>query len=289
MYTDDAIAPPTDTDDTITKAEDGHVTSPYRLLKVDGTLELPVGIDSDGTGLLQRDCEVAPMSGHEEDMLSNQRTKDPMVRLIASCTVLLGGVTMPYAGRSNEQKIQMINMVKKLTIADQTFLMFAIRRRSFLDGDTYRFPVLCTNKKCKVRRTNHKVDLSELAIHPAPSDLPQMFEFRLPMSGRIARYRLMRTEDSERILALQKQQEESRSSVQIYGRLVDVDGKKLGSFDDLKGWSTADREALRGDIDDHDHYGVDLRITVEECPSCDMTRAVEIDISPSFFRPTISK
>jgi len=266
--------------------DDGSVASRYQLVDVRGELELPIGFSVGD--VFHREASIAPMTGIEEDMLTGDHG-DPMIRIVASCVTRLGPIEVRYDDRSTETRRSMLEAVKKLTIADITFLLFAIRRRSFVTGNDYKFSVLCRNKRCKNRQHNHRVDLGSLNIRPAPSNVARIYEYRLPVTGKVVRFGMPGSNDIDRLIALQKQHEEDRASVELYASIIDVDGAKLKSYLDTKMWPLDDRDSLRGEMSDKVNYGIDVKVDVADCPGCGSTMEVGIDIKPGFFRPTLSR
>lgn len=290
-YTEGAIVP-AEGHTTITQDERGWVSSPYQLKKVVGTLELPFGyIDADGN--LHKAVEVAPMMGDEEDMLANPKTKRHFLDLITACTTRLGPITLPYEGRSNSKEgrdavARLRAALDTLVLPDQTFILLAIRRRSFRNGDTYKFRVKCPNKRCEKPWSTHSIDLSEFTITPSKEPARRIIECELPVTGRKARFRQLGEADTGRLNELLRQHPSDQASCQLFAQLVDVDGQPVASYADLKRWPLDDRGALR-DAMDEQISGIDMRITTEECPGCGRSIEVGIDLDVSFFRPALVK
>ena len=283
MYTTDQILP-AENEYEIARDEAGYVSTPYRLVNPKGPLELPVGYEADGVNY--KDAAIVPMGGDEEDLLGNAKTRDPMIQVVANCTVKLGPIELPYGERNPDQRAQMINAIKSLTIMDLTFLLIAIRVRSFRDGAMYRFTITCPNKACKQRRQTHGVDLTSLTINPAPFGFKRLGEFMLQDAGKLVRFQATKASEVDRIMALVRQNEASGPSAGLFAGIIDVGGQKLASYADTKKWSIADRDELRGAMQDINRYGHDLTIDVDDCPGCGTTMDLELDIGPSFFRPT---
>lgn len=284
-YADNAIVPATP-DQLITHDANGWVNSPYKLMEV-GAIELPFGY-IDRVGTLHKVCEVHPMGGEEEDMLTSPRTKRHMLDLLTMCVTKLGPLDAPYEGRTKEQRVALREALDSLILEDQTFILIALRRVSFPDGHIYKFRVTCPNKRCEDRLHVHALDLRELVITPAPTPLQRLYEHVLPLSKKTVRFGHATEGDTKRLNDLVTQSPESASSIELYARTIDVDGAKLASYADLKKWSSWDRDSLRGAMSVN-RGGIDLRPTLEACPSCGVSVPVTLEPDLSFFRPALVK
>jgi hypothetical protein len=267
----------------------GFVTTPYRLLDVAGPLELPFGyLEGD---ILHKECAVAPMMGAEQDMLTNPKTQNHMEDLLTALVVKLGPFDMPYDGDARKDPAKMRQFraaIESLIVQDQTFLLLAIRRMAFRDGNEYRFLVQCPNKSCKARSQRHVVDLRDLYITPAAAPKERVFSVPMAASGRVARWRHLTSKDAATINALMREHPDSKQTVAMFVRIMDIDGKALGSYADLKKVSASDLS----DIQDHMASvkgGPDMAIDIEDCSSCGLSFAREFDLTPSFFNPSLVK
>jgi hypothetical protein len=107
------------------------------------TCFLPGGYVDD-RGVLHREAELAPLSGHEEELLADQgpaSSAAPITALLSHCVRRLGTISpIPEA------------LVRRLLVADRQYLLLKLRHITF--GDQVQATICCPWADC-----GHKVDI----------------------------------------------------------------------------------------------------------------------------------
>lgn len=252
------------------ESQDGSLDQPRAS---EGVFMLPAGyLDDDG--VLHREVQIREMTGEEEDLMG-ARSGDFAARMnqvMANCTMRIGTI---------EERPRILTIIRKLPIADRTFLFTALRRVSL--GDEYTMEVECP--KCD-KTSRMILDLGTLAVKGMPDPEKRVYDVTLP-SGKLAKWKIMTGEEEEKLSTLRDASNmRDVLSYAIMMRLVEYDGQKLElggrltdargkvSFDKegrtflklVKGMSSRDRNFLRKEFGDHE-AGMDTDVEFE-CPEC---------------------
>jgi hypothetical protein len=230
-------------------------------------VKLPHGYIQNGTCL--DEVEIRAMSGWEEDILSDDKLPwiARLKQILCNCIERVGNVT-------DKEKIK--EMVTKFSTEDQTALLVMLRAISV--KPVYTYVVSCPSCSADIQVD---LDLLSLEIKPAQSK-GQVIEVNLP-SGRKAKVRHMTVEDSEKTSNL-RLQGESRLSAALWVRLVELDGKKEPTLDDVKGLLFADRVHLRN-LYEQLEGGIESEFPIK-CNRCGTTFRDHLDIARlEFFMP----
>lgn len=239
----------------------------------EGIFTLPAG-HIDENGVLHREVQIREMTGEEEDLMG-ARSGDFQARMnqvMANCTMRIGTI---------EDRPRILTIIRKLPIADRTFLFTALRRVSL--GDEYTMEVECP--KCD-KTSQMILDLDGLAVKGMPDPEKRVYDVTLP-SGKAAKWKIMTGEEEEKLTTLRDASNmRDVLSYAIMMRLVEYDGQQLElggrltdargkvSFDKegrtflklVKGMSTRDRNFLRKEFGDNE-AGMDTDVEFE-CPEC---------------------
>jgi hypothetical protein len=238
-----------------------------------GVFELPCGhVGSDG--MLHTEVALRELTGAEEDLLASKQMSafKKYNELLVRCTVRIGTVT---------DRGQISAVVKNLPIGDRLFLLFAIRRVSI--GDEYTFNEACPNTAC-AKNERYTVKLSELDIKKMPDPKKRIYDATLP-SGATARFRISTGVDEERAMGTESKVEDAALSKGILMRLELLNGAppELQAVKDMK-WR--DRAALREEWNKVEG-GVDTEVEMN-CPACGHFFKKDIEVTPSFFFPSVT-
>ena len=164
-------------------------------------MRLPAGL-VDVNGKLHRDFEVREMTGYDEEYLlnnikENQETKlDTLIGFVLKMTVKLGSI----------EKLTDSDL-KKLLIGDLTYMLVAIRQKSF--GNFVSFKVNCPN--CK-KENEEDVDITALKVKGLEDNSPRQFDVKLDAgwkneAGKVfkdVKIKLLSVEDQIEILKYSK-------------------------------------------------------------------------------------
>lgn len=246
----------------------GRITSPYflRAFGEGDTLQLPWGRLANGVP--EHEVRVRGMRGVEEEALE----RNDVDAVLAGCLISIG-TAEPSA-----------KVVKQLTVSDRTFLLFALRRLSFEDGDIYRYNVECANPHCDKRKLVLSVKLDDIVIRPPDHPLLRSHTTTL-RSGKKVVWRILIGEDEPRLRALASK---SKTLAPLFASIETVDGKKLAHVDELRGWSTADLNGLRTS-QMLTQGGLDTREPlINNCPMCGTVNRHSLELDASFFFPALA-
>ena len=179
----------------------------------------------------------------------------------------------------------------QMLVGDRNAILTAIRVSAY--GPTYKARVTCPD--CG-EGADHDFDLSKLTLktldeEPSGGPGTNQFDFKLPVSGRTATFKMM---DAQTVANLERDVEAVRKktgqeqsvTLRLQAQVIALSGvsdpKKLaGALGDL---AARDARALRAHMDDISP-GVDM--TQEyPCNSCGKTSEVDIPIGTEFFWPS---
>lgn len=178
-----------------------------------------------------------------------------------------------------------------LTLADQFFLLMKVRSLSY--GNRYGFQFKCESCDNQFR---HVVNLeTDLDVSEVDDDWQEPFEVHLPHSGKVVKYRLLRSSDEIELNTrkIRKGNEVSDSTyVSLMARcLLSVDEIEFTSQIVREGWlekqTVYDRTVLSEDIKNNTPgYSGDLTIV---CPSCGFIHEGSLPLGSDFFRADVSR
>ena len=146
--------------------------------------------------VLHNEVEMRAMSGHEEDLLSNDSVPffRRMTGILAQCCVRIGTLT---------SRADIIKAINGLPAGSRQHLLVCLRRTSHWrqTKDIYDMNVECP--KCE-KDSLHKVDLSRLGLFESPEPRRRIFEETLPESGQKVVWHITKSEEDEIISAVVK-------------------------------------------------------------------------------------
>lgn len=220
--------------------------------------------------------EIRAMTAREEDILTSQallKKGTVITELIKSCLV-----------------DKSVNPVDLLT-GDRNALMVAIRITGY--GAEYDAEIECSECSTKSKQ---QFDLAALPIQSLDIDPvspgQNVFEFKLPHSKKVVKFKFMSGRDEEEIAATQARQKklgmatDSTVTTNLLYSIVSIDGiedrSKIASF--VKMMPARDSLALRNYIRDNEP-GVLMKQEVT-CPSCGHIEEVNMPIGVSFLWPS---
>lgn len=223
--------------------------------------------------------EIKAMTAREEDILTSRaliKKGTVISELIKSCLI--------------DRSINPLDMLS----GDRNALMVAIRITGY--GPSYDVDMECN--ECNVK-SPRSFDLGALAIKRLEIDPVVLgtnaFEFKLPYSGKVARFKFMTGRDEEDIVALGDKQKklglgtESGVTTSLLYALVSVDGiddrSKLANF--VKMMPARDSLALRNYIKDNEP-GIVMKQEVS-CPSCGHAEEVNMPMGVTFLWPAAGR
>ena len=177
--------------------------------------------------------------------------------------------------------------VKNLLSGDRSFLLYYLRCLSY--GASYDYKETCD--KCRTEFAINK-NLNTIKTIYLEDGFNEPISYKLPVSGDVIEFRLMRGKDEMRILNARKEQNNPNAlqkvdttlSLRYELQLVSVnsDNDKLAIRDYIKTMVAGDSSALRQYIDKVS-CGIDIT-TMVECPNCQSSYESEVPVSESFFR-----
>lgn len=223
--------------------------------------------------------EIRPMTAREEDILTSKallKKGTVITELIKSCLV----------DRS-------IN-VQDLLSGDRNALMVAIRVTGY--GPEYVTEVECP--ECSTK-SQHEFNLGALVIKRLEIEpvLPgaNLFEFKLPYSGKTVKFKFMTGRDEEEITQLGEKQKklglgsESNVTTSLMYTIVSIDGiedrMKISNF--VKAMPARDSLALRNYMRDNEP-GISMKQEFS-CNSCGHTEEVGMPLGVTFLWPSAGR
>jgi len=220
---------------------------------------------------VQDEAEIRAMTGVEEDVLSDDRL--PMERRLAevlvNCIERIGEV---------RDKGQIRTAVGKLSTEDQTALLVGLRSISV--GNMYAYVVDCPSCETLIE---FSVDLDSLGLRPSEAKGKGWVEIALP-SGKKAKIRPLLLDDAAKLEEVRAKGTDAITSLAIWARMVELDGKPAPTLEDVRGMLYADRVYLRnvfGTVEGgvEDEYSV-------TCDKCGKPFSCYLDIARvEFFAP----
>ena len=223
----------------------------------------------------QETVDILPMTAREEDILTSRALMKKgtiLSELIKSCLV--------------NKAIDPLDML----IGDRTAIMVAIRITGYgADYDTEVECNECQNKSPKPFNLG-ELPIRRLALTPVADGL-NLFEFTLPLTKKVIRFKFLTGRDEEQITATADRQKKLnlQSDATVTTNLLyciqAIDGiedrAKIASF--VRMMPARDSLALRSYIRDNEP-GIIMRQEVT-CPSCGCTEVISMPIGITFFWP----
>ena len=224
--------------------------------------------------------EIRAMTAREEDILTSRallKKGTVITELIKSCLV--------------DKAID----PGELLMGDRNALMVAIRITGY--GPDYDAEMECAECGNKGARTFNlgALPIRRLQIAPVADGL-NLFEFKLPYSNKVARFKFLTGRDEETILAMQEKQKKMALSAtdttvttNLQYALQSIDGiddrAKIAAF--VRMMPARDSLALRNYIRDNEP-GIIMRQEVK-CPSCGHEEEVSMPIGVNFLWPSAGR
>lgn len=219
--------------------------------------------------------EIRAMTAREEDILTSPA-------LLKKGTVISELIKSCLTDKT-------VNPVDMLT-GDRNAMMIAIRITGY--GADYDVEVQCNECENKAPRTFNlgELPIKRLEIPPVQEGM-NLFEFKLPYSGKTVRFKFLTGRDEEEILHTAEKQKklglQGNASVttNLLYSIMSIDGvedrAKIASF--VRMMPARDSLALRNFIRDQEP-GITMRQDVT-CPSCGHSEEVSMPIGVSFLWP----
>ncbi len=257
--------------------------------------------------VIHRDIELRAMSGHEEDLLSNDSIPffRRMTSILAQCCTRIG---------THVDRPGIVRAIHGLPAGSRQHLLVCLRRTSHYRAtkDIYDMVVECP--KCG-KDANHKVDLSGLEQYEMPDPFKRVFEDTLPDSNQKVVWRITEAPEDEIISAVVKHDTAQNELLtwSILIRVKSVDGQAISMRPDdvvdpdsgtmkrlpakilelrqqIKNWSTGDRQFLRDRfMENEPGIDVDLDFTCSN-PMCKKEFAGRLDVGQKgFFFPSATR
>lgn len=223
--------------------------------------------------------DIAPMTAREEDILTSRallKKGTVITELIRSC--LIDKTIDP----------------SELLSGDRNALMVAIRITGY--GADYEAEIDCTgcSEKSKVNFNLGELPIKRLEIEPSETN-SELFEFRLPYTKKLVKFRFLTCRDEENIATMQERQKklglssESSVTTNLMHSIVSIDGiedrTKISNF--VRMMPARDSLALRNYIRDNEP-GIIMKQEVT-CPKCGYSEEVAMGINATFLWPNSAK
>ncbi len=267
-----------------------------------GVFQLVGGyLDSDG--VVHKEVHLRAMSGHEEDLLSNDSVPffQRMTGILSQCCIRIGTI---------EDRGQIIKAIRGLPAGSRQHLLICLRRASHwrTTKDYYDMKVECP--KCE-KDSDFKVNLGTLDTYEMPDATKRVFEGELP-DAKIEYVWKITSFEQDEILSAITQSETAHHELLTWSiliRLVSLGGDKvevkpsevvdqttgqlLKTFpkrilemrQKIKNLTTDDRQFFRDEFMEHEP-GVETDIDFK-CPKCKKEFVGRLDLGQrSFFFPS---
>lgn len=227
----------------------------------------------------QDSVEIRAMTAREEDILTSQallKKGTVISELIKSCLV--------------DRSVNVLDLLS----GDRNALMVAIRVTGY--GPEYKAEIECS--ECSVK-TQRDFDLAALGIKRLEAEpvIPGMnvFEFKLPYTGKVVRFKFMTGRDEEEIMATSQKQKklgmstDNNITTSLLYTILSIDGiedrAKIANF--VKMMPARDSLALRNYMKDNEP-GIDMK-QESSCSACGHTEEVSMPLGVTFLWPSAAR
>lgn len=252
------------------------------------TVHLPCGFIAED-GVLYPYAVLRPTTGEEDDMFTDEDLAEAgttVREVVLTCLQEL------RTSRNGDAAVivdrgELRTAMQALLLNDKKYLYVQLRRISvYPDGDLYRFAVSCKGAGCKkLIHANHGLSDEDLQVKHMEEPRTRVWEEELPVSKKIARFRLLTVADMPKMQALITEKKKALMTMTVWMHLVSVDGQPVSSPLDVKKFSSADLDFLRQKFDEVGG-GIDTAMLLK-CPHCRRENKVQIPVEdPSFFFPS---
>jgi len=223
----------------------------------------------------QETIDIRAMTAREEDILTSRaliKKGTVITELIKSCLV--------------DKRIDVNRMIS----GDRNAVMVALRITGY--GSEYTAEVDCPACSTKSKQAFDLSSLPLKSLDIAPVEEGQnLFDFTLPLTKKVVRFRFLTGMDEEEILQIQERKKKAGAmadnlvTTRLQFAIVSVDGKTdkaaISSF--IRNMPARDSLALRQHID-RNEPGVEMK-SFMDCPNCNETSEVKMPLGASFFWP----
>lgn len=223
--------------------------------------------------------EIRAMTAREEDILTSQallKKGTVISELIKSCLV--------------DRSVNSLDLLS----GDRNALMVAIRVTGY--GPEYKAEIECS--ECGVK-TPRDFDLASLSIKRLEIDpvIPgsNVFEFKLPYTGKVVKFKFMTGRDEEEMMATSQKQKklglstDNTVTTSLQYTILSIDGvedrSKIANF--VKLMPARDSLALRNYMKDNEP-GIDMKQDTS-CGACGHTEEVTMPLGVTFLWPSAAR
>lgn len=227
----------------------------------------------------QEAIEIRAMTAREEDILTSQallKKGTVISELIKSCLV--------------DRSVNSLDLLS----GDRNALMVAIRVTGY--GPEYKAEIECS--ECNVK-TPRDFDLSSLGIKRLEIEpvIPgtNIFEFKLPYTGKVVRFKFMTGRDEEEMSATAQKQKklglstDNSVTTSLLYTIISIDGiedrAKIANF--VKMMPARDSLALRNYMRENEP-GIDMKQDTS-CGACGHTEEVTMPLGVTFLWPSAAR
>lgn len=223
--------------------------------------------------------EIKAMTAREEDILTSRallKKGTVITELIRSCLI--------------DKSVNPVDLL----VGDRNALMVAIRVTGY--GAEYEAEVECSECNVKSKQTFNLAELPIQSLSIEPSEPgANVFEFMLPYSKKLVKFKFMAGRDEEEIVAMQEKQKklgmqvESSVTTNLAHSILSIAGiedrNKIANF--VRAMPARDSLALRSYIRDNEP-GVRMKQDVS-CPACGHSEEVTMPIGVTFLWPSAGR
>jgi hypothetical protein len=237
-----------------------------------GNCILPGGyIDDDNHR--HREVELAPLSGHEEELLAANISKGAAAQvtaILARCVKQLGTLD-----RINE------DLMRKLLVGDRQFLMLKLRAITF--GERVQATTTCPWSDCGTE-VDVDFNISDIQVEDAGLDTQlHRMDLDMPEEGRPKKiwFRLPNGSDQENLNALASDNPAEISSRLLWRCIQRIDDQQSPDLEQIRKLSSSVRIQIESQMQT---LAPDVDLTMETCcPQCQRDFTIPFDIQSFFF------
>jgi hypothetical protein len=176
-------------------------------------------------------------------------------------------------------------------VGDSTYALVRVRIETH--GPLYQFKIQCQSEMCR-HQIEWEEDLDKLPVRKLEKELREFFvrgnkiPVKLPKAGKMLRYRLPTGRDQKKILRMRNQHQGELSALQLYMRIVDIEGVHENDvFNFIGDLSGADADFLRDQFDTND-FGIETTLQID-CQECGLEMVMDLPLGDTFFSPSKAK